>query len=697
MESLYSLQPDHPGTIRHRRAALLDEVELADPAAFHLPRRELRQMDPQHRLLLECAWHAFEDAGIPFSALCGSDTGVFVGINSADFQKLLSRNFSTLDGYALLGTPLHLAANRISYAFDLRGPSICVSVGCTASTVALHQACQSLQAGEVELALAGGSELMLSPDISIFLSQAGVLSPQGQCRTLDARADGYVRGEGVGLVALKLVSNLAPKDRVYALIRGSAVNSNGHNEWIMAPSAAAQQEVIERACARAGINPGHLEYVEMHGSAFPRGDAAEAIAIGKALGNPSSRPVVRLGAVSNNLGYQGSAVGIMQLIKLCLSLHHKTFLPTIHAEQPSPLIPFSELGLKIQTELEPWLARQDGEPRRAGTISTSVGGVNAFVVLEAAPEVLPKAETGQAGDSIPTPFLLVLSVHTPALLAQRARQLHDFLFTIQENDPSLADICYTAALRRQHQRYRAAVMAQGRSGLLGGLAALGADASRNFWSEPGCCQAEMEAVRSFLEGGELSRKLFAAAQESCVSLPVYLFQREALWPDWLTPDVISRSSVDSSASPLKPEHAPPVRLPTRHGAQRSADILAFLRRELAQVLEIAPEQVDTRERTLFELGLNSLGVNVLRERIARAFGVSIMPTTFFEHPRLDPLAAWLSERLATEAARDNKDDSVQRAQSASEDNLASQIAQLSDEETLALLQKKLAEIESLGE
>ncbi|WP_082207251.1 beta-ketoacyl synthase N-terminal-like domain-containing protein [Corallococcus macrosporus] len=690
LESLFDAAPDRPGTIRNRRAGLIDGVDQADPTAFRLSKRELRQMDPQHRLLFECAWHALEDAGLPFDAVKGSRTGVFMGVNFSDFQRMVARDWAALDGYSVLGTTASFAANRLSYAFDFRGPSTVSSVGCASSTVALHEACRSLVLGEVEMALAGGVELMLSPDSSIMLSQAGVFSERGQCRTLDAQADGYVRGEGAGVVVLKPLSKVLPGDRVYAVIRGSAVNHNGRNEWIMAPSASAQADVIRQACAQGGVAPESVDYIELHGSAFLKGDAAEAEAIGEALGPQRPLPC-RLGAISNNVGYLGAAAGIAQFIKVCLSLHHRTLPPTIHVDAPNPLIDLERLGLSIQTALEPWAARAPGEPLRAGIVSTSLGGANGFVVLEEAPAASPVAS-----ERAPVPgHLLVLSALSLDALRQRALQLRDFVATTPDAVATLEDLCFTAALKRQHHRYRGAVVAADRDGLVALLGELAQATGATVLAQDDMPRDWVEAGRAFVAGGVLPPELFPSRGGRCVSLPVYPFQRQRLWPDWLTPDEVCRppKAAPRDAATLLQAAAVAAGdasgVPEVHG---ELQMRAFLRGHLAEVLEVEPATLDVQGRTFFELGLNSIGATQLKERIARALQLPLSTTLFFELPRLEPLAKRLVSLLE---ARHGRGSSVSDGASASteeEEGLVERIAGLSEDEAREQIARTLAEL-----
>ena len=292
----------------------------------------------------------------------GARAGVFVGMNPLDFQRLLARDWSRLDGYAVLGTTAALAANRISHTFGLVGPSLVLNMACASSLAAIHYACQSLWSRETDLALAGGVELMLSPDSSIMLAEAGMLSTSGRQRALDAQADGYVRGEGAAVVVLRRLSDVQRGERVYALVRGSALNHNGPGTWVTDPSSQAQADVFLAACTSAAIRPGEVDYVELHGAALPKGDRAEIMAVGAAASDGRAHPC-RIGTLTNNIGYLGAAGGLAAAIKVALSLHHRVLPPTINLN--APLSDLADLGLQAQVDLSRGQARR--QPRLPGS------------------------------------------------------------------------------------------------------------------------------------------------------------------------------------------------------------------------------------------------------------------------------------------------------------------------------------------
>ena len=421
-------------------------------------------MDPQQRLLLEVAWEALEDAGQVRERLAGTPTGVFIGISNNDYGRIQLNDFQRIDAYAGTGNALSIAANRISYVFDFRGPSMALDTACSSSLVAVHQACSSLRNGESTLALAGGVNLILSPAITINFTKAGAMAPDGRCKAFDARANGYVRSEGAGVVVLKPLSKaLADGDPIYAVIRGSAVNQDGRSNGLMAPNPLAQEAVLREAYRRAAVSPGEVQYVEAHGTGTLLGDPIEAKALGAVLGvdRPPGRPCA-LGSVKTNIGHLEAAAGIAGLIKVALALKHREIPPSLNFEEPNPHIPFDELPLRVQTTLGPWPA--ESAPALAGVSSFGFGGTNAHVVLQEAPQSNSGIRNAECGRENPhseirntnSAYLLPLSARSPEALRALARVYQDFL-TRSESTSSLHDISYSASMRRSHHDYRLAV------------------------------------------------------------------------------------------------------------------------------------------------------------------------------------------------------------------------------------------------
>ena len=452
LDDVFDPDPATPGTVVTRWGGFLADVDRFDAAFFGISTREASAMDPQQRLMLEMAWEALEDAGLPAEGLAGTKTGVFVGISTNDYGRRQFSDRRLIDAYAGTGNALSIAANRVSYQFDFVGPSVAIDTACSSSLVAVHLACRSLWSGDATLALAGGVNLILAPDITINFTKAGVMAPDGRCKAFDARADGYVRGEGAALVVLKPLSRArADHDRIYAVLLGSAVNNDGRTNGLMAPSRQAQEAVLRDAYACAGVSPGAVQYVEAHGTGTLLGDPIEIMALGSVLAAdraPGDRCAV--GSVKTNIGHLEAAAGAAGLVKVALALRHGAIPPSLHFERPNPHIPFADLPLQVQRSLSDWPGHG---PRIAGTSAFGFGGTNAHVVLcEAPPPAAVRAEAARH-DAGAVP----VSARSPAALTAAVLALRDFLGTRAAENASLGDIGHAAAVRRSHHRYRVAV------------------------------------------------------------------------------------------------------------------------------------------------------------------------------------------------------------------------------------------------
>jgi phthiocerol/phenolphthiocerol synthesis type-I polyketide synthase D len=427
-----------------RFGGFLNDVDRFDAHFFRVPREEAIRMDPQHRLLLQATWEALEDAGIPPSDLRASRTGVFVGITANEYGR---RQLSDLDDVSALlptGNALSTAANRISYLFDFRGPSLAVDTACSSSLVATHLAVTSLRRGESTTAVVAGVNLLLEPEVSIALARAGILAREGRCRPFDAAADGYVRSEGCIVVVLKpLAAAQADGDRVYAVIRGSAVNQDGMTNGLTAPNPRAQVDVLTDSYLDAGLSPGQVGYVECHGSGTLLGDPIEARAVGEVIGAGRAAPCA-IGSIKANIGHLEAAAGLAGLVKAALALHHGVLPPAAYFEDPNPNIAFERLGLVVNTEATVW---PEGD-RVAGVSSFGFGGTNAHVVLAGAPA--PAAAPGPDKDM---PFVLAVSGRDGESAAARARQL---AHAVEAGIGPLGAVAATATRRREHHAFRLA-------------------------------------------------------------------------------------------------------------------------------------------------------------------------------------------------------------------------------------------------
>jgi amino acid adenylation domain-containing protein len=377
--SFYDADTAAPGKMNTRWGGFLDRIDEFDAQFFGIAPREASQMDPQQRVMLELAWEALEDAGLVPTALQGSRTGVFLGAMWADYARLCSS--AAIRQHTATGQDSSIIPARISYALGLGGPSIAVNTACSSSLVAIHLACQSLFSGESNLALAGGVNLILSPDSTIAMSKFGAMAPDGRSKAFDARANGYVRGEGAGMVVLQpLSAALAAGNPIYCVIRGSAVNNDGFSNGLTAPNPLAQQNVLREAYARANVQPRQVHYVEAHGTGTILGDPIEANALGSVLGSERcAEESLFVGSVKTNIGHLEAAAGIAGLIKVALSIRHRAIPPNLHFHSPNPHIDFAALRLKVPTAIETW--PREEEPALAGVSSFGFGGTNCHVVL----------------------------------------------------------------------------------------------------------------------------------------------------------------------------------------------------------------------------------------------------------------------------------------------------------------------------
>ncbi|MBD0734539.1 non-ribosomal peptide synthetase [Streptomyces sp. CBMA29] len=456
--TLLSQNPAKPGRLVAGRGGYIDGVDEFDPEFFGISPREAAHMDPQQRKLLEVAWEALEDGGQRPDELAGREVGVFVGAFTLDYKILQFSDlgFESLSPHTATGTMMTMVSNRLSHSFDFRGPSVSIDTACSSSLVALHLARQSLMSGETDLALAGGALLHLAPQYTIAETKGGFLSAEGRSRAFDAAADGYVRAEGVGVVALKrLADAVRDGDPVHAVVLGSGVNQDGRTDGITVPNPDAQITLIRRVCAEAGIEPGGLQYVEAHGTSTPVGDPIEAAALGRALAigrRPGDRAYV--GSVKTNIGHSEAAAGVAGLIKTVLALKYRTIPPHINLERPTPAIDWAAMPFDVNTRAVAWPAH-DG-PARAGVNSFGFGGTNAHVLLEEAPAHQPRARRTEL--PAPARTVLPLSARSADVLPEVASGIRRELASSDGSSAALTDIGHTLARRREHHEHRLSVV-----------------------------------------------------------------------------------------------------------------------------------------------------------------------------------------------------------------------------------------------
>ncbi|GGW18034.1 hypothetical protein GCM10018980_54000 [Streptomyces capoamus] len=481
------------------RGGFLDEVLEFDAPFFGVAPREARALDPQHRLLLETAWEALDDAGIPAPRAARATCGLYVGVTGQDYREWMP---GESDAYWATGNGHCFAAGRLAHTLGLTGPVTAVDTACSSSLVAVHLARQALAAGECDIALAGGVNLVLSPRATEFAARTGALSPDGVCRPFDARANGFTRAEGCGVVVLKrLADAVRDGDRVHAVLHGSAVNHDGSSSGFTAPNVLAQTRLLQRALADAGLRPGDIGYVEAHGTGTSLGDPIEVEALAAAIGRPSGGAPVLLGSAKANIGHTESAAGVLGLLKAMLGLRHRAAPPVPHFSTLNPRIDLDGTGFRVPEGLEPWPA---GAGAYAGVSSFGMSGTNAHVIL------------GPAEASAAAPAVRVtgfeLSARTPSALRASAALLAARLDTVKDEDyPAFA---YTLTHGRAPLAQRVRVEAADRE--------RARDALRALAEERDC-----PAVTTVEPGAEPA---FAELPRRVLGLPAYPWERRRYAP-----------------------------------------------------------------------------------------------------------------------------------------------------------------------
>jgi len=448
-DAYYDADPATAGKMATRRGGFLRDGDLFDCQFFGISPKAAQLMDPQQRLLLEVAWEALENANVAADRIYGTSAGVFVGITCFDQAMLLGKTGAS-HSHAGTSSALNMAAGRLSYTLGLGGPSLVVDTACSSSLVAIHLACQSLRQRECHLALAGGVHYILSPEVMVSFSQARMLAADGRCKTFDASADGYARGEGGGVVVLKRLSEaLADGDQILGVIRGSAVNQDGASGGLTVPSGAAQFEVICKALEQAAITPDRVAYVEAHGTGTSLGDPIEIEAVAKAYGQgrTADRPLL-IGSVKTNIGHLEPAAGVAGLIKMLLAFKHHQIPPHLHCKHPNPHIPWNEIPVAVASDAVPWPVSD--QKRLAGISAFGFSGTNAHLIVEEPP--LPEPATTIRR----TDFLLTLSAKTEEALIELAQRYQYLLDTSPSLD--IGALCHYARTGRAHFNCRIALV-----------------------------------------------------------------------------------------------------------------------------------------------------------------------------------------------------------------------------------------------
>nr|AEH26540.1 amino acid adenylation domain protein [uncultured Acidobacteria bacterium C5] len=631
INALYDPRPGTPGKVYSRYGGFLDHVELFDAAFFGISSREAATIDPQQRLLLEVAWEALEHAGIAPSSLKSTPTGVFVGVTSSDYACLqLEQNSLPDDPYFSSGAALNACAGRVSYVLGLQGPCMAVDTACSSSLTAVHLACSALRNRECDAALAGGVNLMLATWPHVTLAAAQMVAPDGRCKTFDASADGYVRGEGCGIVVLKRLSDAVNAgDRVLALIRGTAVNQDGASSGFTVPNGVAQQALIRQTLAAAGVEAGEIDYVESHGTGTALGDPIEAGALGAVLGRAATRErPLWIGSVKSNIGHLESAAGVTGLIKLVLALGHGRIPRTLHVHQQNPRIDWDGLHLRTAGESVEW--PRGARPRLAALSAFGVSGSNAHLIIQEA----PLATVARPERDRPV-HVLTLSAKSQAALVDLAAAYDEFL--AGQQDEAIGDICSSANRGRSHFKHRAAICASSIEQLRAGLAGIGAGQHLQLPAPDGAAEEWhgrlVSLAEAYVNGTDVD---WAALDESIprnrVSLPTYRFQRKRYW-------ITER---DEIMTPAPTESTvPEADARRRHRESVKADLIGLV----ADVLREEPAAVPL-DVPFLEMGADSLILVYAARRIDERFGVKVEIRQFFEEiSSVASLADYVADRV----------------------------------------------------
>jgi acyl transferase domain-containing protein len=557
VDAWYDPDPDVPGRMNTRWGGFLSGIDRFDAEFFELSAREAAGMDPQQRLLLEVAWEALEDAQLAADRLRGSATGVYIGINAAEYYQMALAAPATLDAHTLSGGVASVAAGRLSYLLGFNGPSVAVDTACSSSLTAVHLAIQSLRTGESRMALAGGVYTVLQPELTVGLSRLHMMAADGRCKSFDAAADGFVQGEGCALVVLKrLADALADGDPIQAVIRGSAMNQDGRSGSLTAPSRSAQVQVIQAALRDAGLSPERIGYVETHGTGTALGDPIELHALADALGRDRQRPVV-LGAVKTQIGHLGPAAGIAGLVKAVLAVRHSLIPPNLHFRTLNPNIQLDGFPAVFPQAPTAW-PKGEG-PRTAGVSSFGFSGTNVHLVVEEAPltpNLSPPAGKGSLA-------ALCLSARDEAALTELRLRYLDIL-TDEADFPA---ICRTAALGRRHFEYRLAVVAESAAearGLLVEATPVRIATRPRDHSPVVPALATLDEPRALLKTA-VTRYVYGLTVDWAALLgpgprapvPTYPFQRRRYWRSPLQPLSFGGKEVGSEGSGLRQEIAWP--------------------------------------------------------------------------------------------------------------------------------------------
>jgi amino acid adenylation domain-containing protein len=621
-DSFYDPDPAAPGKMISKFGGFLDiDVSQFDAPFFHISPKEAEYMDPQQRLLLEVSYEAIESAGIAPSSLAGSKTGVFIGICGNDYVTLINetRDKSLFSPYLATGNSASIASGRISFIFDFQGPNMAIDTACSSSLVAIDEACKSLRYGESNLSLAGGVNLILSPDLSIEFSKVGILSPEGHCKTFDAAANGYVRGEGCGMIVLKRLTDAKRDgDQIFALIKASGINQDGATSGITVPNGEAQEELIRNVLKKAKLQGADIDYVEAHGTGTSLGDPIEVRAIGATYGNRDIANPLKLGSVKTNIGHLEGAAGVAGVIKMVLALQNEVLPAHLHFKKLNPHIQL-DFPAKISTDNLSW--ERNERIRRSAVSSFGFSGTNAHLILEEAPFI----KINEIGDEERPLHILTISAKTESSLEALLKSYADFLTHTQF---SLPDICYTANTGRNHERYRMAFIAKSLEELkqkmdsrdfIKGEAKETKSHTFNFsgeWTED-----MNQLALAYVNGAEVDWKSFDSSYaRKKVTLPIYPFQRSRYWVEAAVP--ILGPNHEEELSSIPPVQALIELIKKTQTEEKIKYIEAYIH---LLVYEIAKIPIATAEFhvDLSNYGFDSLMYGMIANQLVKDFNINI--------------------------------------------------------------------------
>jgi bacillaene biosynthesis, polyketide synthase / nonribosomal peptide synthetase PksN/BaeN len=628
----------HPGI---DCGGFLDDIAGFDAAFFRISPREAAGMDPQQRLLLETTWNSFEDAGWRPSELAGSETGVFVGASGSDYHlRLCEKPLADVEGHFALGVSMAVLANRLSYFYDFNGPSLHIDTACSSSLVALHEAVTALRNGSCSRALVAGVNVLCHPAGSIAFHHAGMLSQDGRCKTFDADADGYVRGEGVVVLLLRpLSAAIADGDRIQAVIKGTATNHGGLAAGLTVPNPAKQADLVRRALESADVSPETISYVEAHGTGTALGDPVEVRGLKQALGSQRTHSPCFLGSVKTNVGHLEAAAGLAGVLKTVLALQEQTIPASLNFTSLNPHFSLSDGPFRVAASATPWPRSVNGDRRRAGVSSFGSGGANAHAILEEAPQ--PPSRPQQIADS---PIAIPLSARTPEALREHVLNLIAALET-QSDALRLEDVAYTLQVGRDTFDCRLAVTATTIDELVSKLRAflegstsgiaLGGEghATANGAANPAATQADL--AQHWAQGGEVDwAKKWIARAPRRVALPTYPFDRKRYW-------------LDERAEPSV-EHRP---------TAGPDDIRSKLRQFLAEVLDVPALEI-ADDADLRSIGLDSIGSIKLQQRIKKDLGVELTNIDILDNESFAMLAEHVESVAGPDPAKEKRPEPI---------------------------------------